>query len=158
MKATPTQNDTDIKRVRQQALDFLARREYARLELRRKLLGKGFEAEIIDQVLEQLQTRHLLNEERFLESFIRARITKGHGPLRIQQELQQRGIQKETIVTALDVHNECWIERAHQVRQKRFGSSLPSDTREKMKQLRFLQYRGFTPTQIEAVLIKHFEE
>jgi len=145
-------NDEIFKKIKQCALDYLARREYACLELRRKLLSKGFEAPVIDQVLTQLQANHSLSDERFLEGFIRARTNQGYGPLRIQQECQQRGLTREFIAEALDMNNAVWMERVHEVRQKRFGQSLPREAREKMKQMRFLQYRGFTNTQIKAAL------
>lgn len=145
-------NDEISKQAKQYALDCLARREYARLELRRKLLHKGFEAHVIDQVLIQLQANCLLSDERFLENFVRTRTNQGYGPLRIQQECQQRGLTKEFISETLDIHNTIWIDRAREVCQKKFGHTLPHDAREKMKQMRFLQYRGFTNTQIRAVL------
>lgn len=145
-------NDGISKQVKQCALNCLARREYAHLELRRKLLSKGFEAQMIDQVLIQLQANHLLSDERFLENFVRTRTNQGYGPMRIQQECQQRGLTKEFISETLDIHNAVWIDRAQEVRQKKFGQTLPRDAREKMKQMRFLQYRGFTNTQIKAVL------
>jgi regulatory protein len=151
-------SDETLKQVKQQALNFLARREHASLELRRKLLSKGFDVQLIDQVLTQLQESKILSDERFLESFVRSRINKGQGPLRIQQELQQRGLAGEPIVEKLDMLSVEWVERAQQVRQKRFGQSLPHNTRDKVKQMRFLQYRGFTNTQIKATLTAQMEE
>jgi regulatory protein len=151
-------SDETLKQVKQQALNFLARREHASLELRRKLLSKGFDVQLIDQVLTQLQESKILSDERFLESFVRSRINKGQGPLRIQQELQQRGLAGEPIVEKLDMLSVEWVERAQQVRQKRFGQSLPHNTRDKVKQMRFLQYRGFTNTQIKAALTAQMEE
>jgi regulatory protein len=151
-------SDETLKQVKQQALNFLARREHASLELRRKLLSKGFDVQLIDQVLTQLQESKILSDERFLESFVRSRINKGQGPLRIQQELQQRGLAGEPIAEKLDMLSVEWVERAQQVRQKRFGQSLPHNTRDKVKQMRFLQYRGFTNTQIKAALTAQMEE
>ena len=151
-------SDETLKQIKQQALNFLARREHASLELRRKLLSKGFDAQLIDQVLTQLQESKILSDERFLESFVRSRINKGQGPLRIQQELQQRGLAGEPIAEKLDMLSVEWVERAQQVRQKRFGQSLPHNTRDKVKQMRFLQYRGFTNTQIKAALTAQMEE
>ena len=153
-----TSDDETFKQIKQRALGFLARREYARLELRRKLLSKGYAAQVIDQVLTQLQTNQLLSDERFVESFIRARTNKGYGPLRIQQELQQRGIESTYIAEALDIHNAAWTAHAQQVRQKRFGQALPAAPHEKMKQMCFLQYRGFTNTQIKIVLTAYLED
>jgi regulatory protein len=38
------------------------------------------------------------------------------------------------------------------VRHKRFGSELPEDFKERARQARFLQYRGFTTDQINHAL------
>jgi len=38
------------------------------------------------------------------------------------------------------------------VRSKRFGDAMPEDFKERARQARFLQYRGFTSEQIREVL------
>jgi len=135
------------------AVDYLSRREYASLELRQKLLQKKFESALIDEVLAQLQTDNLLSDARFTESFIRSRMNKGYGELRIKQELKQRGISNELIEHYLpDECDEIWLELAEQVREKKFSSTLPTDKNNMMKQVRFLQYRGFSQSQIWAVV------
>jgi len=47
-----------------------------------------------------------------------------------------------------------WTEQASAVRAKRFGRMPPRDIRERAKQVRFLEYRGFAADQIRQVL-KH---
>ncbi|OQW94997.1 MAG: hypothetical protein BWK79_03905 [Beggiatoa sp. IS2] len=144
--------DDLFTQARQSAMGYLARREHSRLELRQKLARKGFTADIIDQVLTQLQANHLINETRFVESFMHHRINQGYGPVRIQSDLRLRGIERELLADMLDSDAPVWVERAHQVRQKRFGDHLPTDRREWAKQMRFLQYRGFTNSQIKMAL------
>lgn len=144
--------DELFTQAQQSAMAYLARREHSRLELRQKLARKGFTADIIDRVLMELQADHLLNETRFVESFTRHRINQGYGPVRIQSELRQRGIERELLAEMLDSDAPEWVERACQARQKRFGSHLPTDQREWAKQMRFLQYRGFTSAQIKRAL------
>lgn len=135
------------------AMDFLSRREHTSQELRQKLTRKGFEPQVIEWALLQLRTDNLLNEDRFIDSFIYSRLRKGQGPLRIEQELRKRGISKEKSKTALDSYDhEYWQQRACEVRQKRFGQSLPKTPRERGKQMRFLQSRGFTNEQMRVAL------
>jgi len=71
-------------------MDLLARREHTRLELERKLADREFDSTVIGDVLDRLQEDGLLDEDRFIESFVRTRVGKGHGPARIQAELGQR--------------------------------------------------------------------
>jgi len=135
-------------------MDFLSRREYSRFELAQKLTRKSFESIIIDAVLLQLQIENLLSDQRFVESFVHSRIHKGYGPLHIQQALRQRGITGELLEQALENNDENWTELACRVRQKRFGDVLPKNWQEKIKQSRFLRYRGFSSVQIEIALKK----
>lgn len=143
-----------FKQAWARAIDILSRREHTNLELRQKLLNKGFPSEVIERVLVQLCNDNLLNEERFIESFLHSRMSKGYGPLRIQQELRQRGIIKEMIQEVLDIEDDKWYESAIQVRQKRFGTLLPQTQQEWQKQSRFLLYRGFTNIQVKVALSK----
>ena len=142
-----------VQQVQNCAQVYLANREHSRLELYHKLIKKGFDSAIIDTVLTQLQANNLLSDERFVENYLRVRISKGYGPLRIEQELRERGISSTLLSQALNFHDPQWLPRAQQAWQKRFGQkNLSGDRREQAKQIRFLQYRGFTSTQIKAVL------
>ena len=41
---------------------------------------------------------------------------------------------------------------ARQTRERKFGAELPRDFKEKARQMRFLQYRGFEQDQITAAV------
>ena len=62
------------KTSRRQALDLLARREHSRLELERKLLKRSYSRDTTNEVLDVLEVEGLLEEARFIESFVRTRI------------------------------------------------------------------------------------
>lgn len=141
-----------MSQIRAKAIDYLSRREHSHLELQQKLLKKGFAMEDIQLVLQQLGHDNLLSEERFMDSFIYSRQIKGYGPLRIQQELRQRGIAKEVILATLNINDDRWQQSAIRVKQKRFGAALPNTPLERQKQSRFLFYRGFTNAQIKIAL------
>ena len=128
----------------------MSRREHSTEELRRKLSGKGCDSNQINDLLERLIRDKLLSEERFVESFIQSRIDKGVGPLLIQAQLHERGIDAALSADFLDVRNQQWRELAQSVQRKRFGEALPQNYNERAKQMRFLQQRGFTMEQINA--------
>lgn len=138
--------------IRRSAMDALARREYARGELQRKLENKGFEPTGVDTTLEELATENLLSDERFVESYLNSHIEKGHGPLKLRQELRKRGVDDSLIDQGLAECEQDWSEMARDVRCKRFGEETPHDIKEKAKQMRFLTYRGFTSEQIRHAL------
>lgn len=92
--------DTPVA-VRRTAMDLLARREHGRVELTRKLRQRGAQPEMIDIELDRLTEEGLLSESRYLESFVSYRARSGYGPLRIREELSQRGLQRADIELAL---------------------------------------------------------
>lgn len=148
------------KLLRKKAMDLLARREHAVGELQRKLLAhvdgraraKNIDASVIGEVLGKLQNEGLVSDERFTEAFVRYRSNNGYGPQRIQSELRERGVNEKIVENHLDFGDSQWFDRALSVRDKRFGTKKPKDFKERARQARFLQYRGFTTDQARQVL------
>ena len=142
----------DLNDVRAVAMRLLATREHCTSELQRKLSQKGFGANEIAAIIEECRQNRFLSDERFTEAFVNSRRERGNGPARIQKELQQHQIDADLIATYLDFRDPEWIVRAGQVREKKFGSEIPDDYKEKMRQARFLEYRGFSHDQIQRAL------
>ena len=80
------------------------------------------------------------------------RAKRGFGPERIQLELEERKVAPHLIERAFQNNDICWQTEIRTVWQKRFGDEIPTDYMEKAKQKRFLQYRGFSIGQINALL------
>jgi len=141
--------------ARKKAMDYLARREYGRLELEQKLAAAGFETTIASAAVAKLSGEGLQDDSRFVENFVRSRINQGKGPVRIHQELDERGLAASLVDDALEATGEDWVELARTVRHKKFGAGVPRDFKEKARQMRFLQYRGFDSDQIQAAMQAH---
>lgn len=133
------------------ALRLLARREHSEFELRHKLIGRNFTDAIVDAVVGQLVDQGLLSDQRFAEVYARGRFERGYGPLRIRAELRERGVSGALTEQMLAGQSCSWVESASRQRSKRFGRQPVGDYRERAKQMRFLQQRGFTSDQIQAV-------
>jgi len=144
--------DFTAAEVRRVAMDLLARREHAHQELAAKLRSRGMPADLVESVLDDLTREDLLSDARFAEAFIASRVGRGQGPVRIRMELEQKGIAAEAIESALDHAAPDWMELAAAARRKRFGRAPPGDFRERARQARFLQYRGFAPEHISRAL------
>jgi regulatory protein len=140
----------DRPACRRGAMDLLARREHSRLELERKLAAKSFDVALVADVLDELEREGLLSAERFVQSFVEARFARGQGPARISRELAVRGIEPSAL--DLDDQRFDWTALARQVRIKRFGRAPPGSLKEKARQIRFLEYRGFSHDQIKRAL------
>jgi regulatory protein len=136
--------------ARKKAMDFLARREYGQTELIRKLADKGFDHGVAAEAVKTLTAEGLQSDERFSESFAQSRINQGKGPVRIRLDLGQKGIDDSTIEIALEEADPDWRALAREQRVKKFGSGLPQDFKEKARQMRFLQYRGFEQDHIQS--------
>ncbi len=78
-------------------------------------------------------------------------LDRGHGPVRIRQELKQKGINETVISQALEEANPDWFALAESTRIKKFGDASPEGRKEKARQIRFLQYRGFALPVIMAL-------
>jgi len=126
------------------ALRLLSRREHSAEELITKLQQKGFPADEAVTALAECQRLGYQSDERFAQSLCRSRINQGYGPLKINQELQARHLDKELIQDVLAQQKEKWAEHARGVWQKKFKSSTKIDYPEMQKQQRFLAYRGFS--------------
>jgi regulatory protein len=133
-------------------LALLTRREHSRHELKRKLTARGFPADIVAGVIAALERSGALAQARFTESFVRSRVARGQGPQRIRAELAQRGVADTEIENALREADVDWLAAIRVVRRKRFGAELPSEFRERARQARFLEYRGFDAAQVRAAL------
>lgn len=132
--------------LRSRALAMLTRREHSQAELRQKLSDLGGDSAIIEDILTELSSQNWQNDRRFTEVFIRYSARKGQGALNIRQELKQRGITDKEMVEELLAEHD-WFELAQQTRYKKFGEELPTERKEQARQLRFLQYRGFSSEQ-----------
>lgn len=130
---------------------MLARREHSECELNRKLRTKGFDENDIQSALKVLTEKGLQSDARFTECYIRTRRNKGYGPLRIIAELNSRGISEEMIEHHLNIADNAWLNEIRAVWQKRFKGKMPKDFKARAQQMRFLQYRGFTPEQINDI-------
>jgi len=142
-----------IRTIRVAAMDYLSRREHATHELFKKLLAKElYEAEAISIALARLSEQDLLSDERFTEAFIHQRINRGSGPLKIRAELRQKGVDDSIIEVYLDERDTVWRENARAIRVRKYGNQAPSNLKEKARQNRFLQSRGFTNEHIRYAM------
>jgi regulatory protein len=139
-------------------MQYLARREHSRRELHDKLLKKGCDEATAAETVKRLEQERLVSDDRFMESLIQTRRSRGYGPLRIQKELQEKGVTAEAIECWLDVSSREWLDDIRRVQRKKFGARLPKSYPERARQARFLQYRGFTYDQIQKLLNPHGQD
>jgi regulatory protein len=142
---------TDPAAVRAAALALLVRREYASGELKAALVRKGYAADAVTEVIAELAGERLLDDDRYAESLVRQLARRGQGPARIRQQLLEAGISAERAARAVDEGPD-WHALAREVRAGKFGAEVPRDWPSRARQMRFLQYRGFSNDHIGSCL------
>jgi regulatory protein len=135
--------------LRVQALKLLTRRDFSRVELRAKLAIEAETEDELDAVLDTLQSERLLSDTRYATQRVIARARR-FGNARLKQDLRQHGVGDEDIAVALPEGGD-ETERCHAVWARKFGD-LPATQEERAKQMRFLQYRGFSAEAIKQTM------
>jgi len=132
------------------ALRLLAQREHSRAELERKLQAYEQNQGELAQILDQLQSKDLINEQRVAESLVYRRATK-LGTARIKQELLEKGLSTDLVNDQVALLLASEASRAQEVWKRKFGSVALSP-KEQSKQIRFLLGRGFSAETVRFVL------
>jgi len=128
---------------------MLARREHSQQELLRKLTGKGYQEDDISDLLGEFVALNWQSDARFAESYGRSRVQKGFGPIRIQYELKERGI--EASIDRVFDELPDWQSLLEALHEKKYGGLPPEDIKERAKQTRFFQHKGFTHDMIRQL-------
>lgn len=132
------QSDTATE-LRARALRLLARREHSRQELGRKLSPHAESPEALQSLLDSLEQKRQLSDERYASERARS-LSRKFGAARIRQDLKARGIDPE-LVGRVSAEGE--LERARSIVERKYRE--PAATREeRAKRMRFLQSRGFS--------------
>ena len=131
----------ETKAIRIKIMDFLSRREHSSKEIFKKLSPRVESKELLEEEIEKLKADGLLSDERFAESYFQSRKNKGFGPLRIKNELSQRGI-KESIFDSIQRDTD-WTACALKALKKKTNGKDLMETKEILKLKKFLNYRGY---------------
>lgn len=128
-------------RLRQLAFAYLGRREYSKQMLIDKLLETGADLSEINTLVDELADSCYQSDARMASMTVRSNLRRGRGQARIQQDLKKYAI--DPALAADELAATDWLQQAIQLRIKKFGTALPIEAKEKTRQFRFLQYRGF---------------
>ncbi len=84
--------------LKQKAYRLLGRRQHSSYELKIKLRQKGYKSEFIEQIIEELNSKGLLNDYEFALAFSEESITnKSWGKKKVEAELFKRGVDRGVI-------------------------------------------------------------
>lgn len=113
--------------IKDTALKYLASRARTSGEMRKHLKEKGFDAEDIQHVIEQLEGLHYLDDADYCAQYFDYAFRKGRGLLRVKRELEEKGVDREVIQIALEDYEggETELERAEKQAAKVAEGRIP---------------------------------
>ncbi|UCE20129.1 MAG: RecX family transcriptional regulator [Gemmatimonadota bacterium] len=144
------------KKAREYVFNLLSYRDRSCREVRDRLQDKGYDADIIDRVVQALKRSHLLDDERFALEWGRNRLMKNPmGARLLSQELWKKGIPQGIIDRAIEhLYDE--------MDEVRLATSAIENRRARYKELEshkaykrlsdFLARRGFSWDVVREVL------
>jgi regulatory protein len=133
--------------LKARALRYLARREHTRAELSRKLAPHAESAEALLFLLDELEKRKQLSDERYAE--VRSRsMARKYGVAKIREDLKAKGVADDVVAR---VSSDGELERAKAILARKYRHA--ATTREEQgRRMRFLQGRGFSFDTIRSAL------
>ena len=133
--------------LKARALRHLARREHSRAELARKLAPHAESPDALQFLLDELQGKKQLSDERYAE--IRAhQLSRKYAAARIRQDLKAHGV-ADAVADRVSAAGD--LEKAKTILERKYRE--PATTREEIaRRMRFLQGRGFSYDTIRSAL------
>ncbi|MCA9374120.1 regulatory protein RecX [Candidatus Peregrinibacteria bacterium] len=139
--------DTPAKKLLDYAVRLLARRNYHSVQLQKKLSQKGIGSEEeIEQTISKLREYKYINDEAFIEYYIKDQLTlRPQGTRKVRTKLFEKGIHGDTVEKELAKYESTELERAKKALKKKEALlQEESPFKRKEKLFRFLISRGFT--------------
>ena len=134
--------EAELREARAAALNYLARREHSCQELETKLQRKGISREVATAVVETLRDENLVSDHRYAEAFVRSRVSRSQGPLKIRAELRRRGVADSIVYESMQPFEEQWQHLAFDWANRRSHGN--PDRKEQARIYRSGTNRGFS--------------
>jgi regulatory protein len=136
--------------LKARALRLLARREHTRTELARKLAPRAESGDALAALLDELERRKQLSDERYAEQ--RAHVlSRKYGAARIRLDLRAKGVSEEAAGRMAAACAADDLARARAILARRYRAPAAT-AEERAKRQRFLQGRGFSHDVIRRLL------
>ena len=153
-------NNSIQKKIFTTACEFLSRRSYSQMELKKKLLYKYADApEEIEQTISRLVELHYLDDKRYAEDLIRGKTSrKPQGIKSLQFNLARKGFSNEVIQHAISNENidELTLAKTAALKKLQLLGKFPP-AKQKEKLYRFLLSRGFGAATIREIIREYVQ-
>lgn len=132
------QKEEESWSIREYLIRLLGRRDHASHELRLKGIKKGYDSEILDQIIAELEEKNYINNYAFTKKYVHDKFRFNNwGPNKIKAELSKKKIRKSTIAQVLEeeLDQQSKIETIHELIEKKKPSLLRTDPDKRRKKI-----------------------
>ncbi|MEO0087172.1 MAG: regulatory protein RecX [candidate division WOR-3 bacterium] len=158
--------ETDqVKRLQDYSLRLLSRRDYSENEFKEKLLKRGYPANVVEQVINNLKELDYLSDKNFIKNYVAHSLSfRKRGKVAIKQELLRKGVEEKAIdeyllevseeVPARELVEKYLPKIKKQLEKKKEKNKITGNPKNYLKSRlkELLLRRGFTNRTIEKVL------
>jgi len=137
----------EVRKGYQASIYYLGKRMRTEKEIRKFLQKKEYSDDVIDIVVQKLYKEQYLDDQDFAKAYVRTQIkTTDKGPIVIEEELAQKGVDRDKIVQALEIYGwEEQVNKAKKLTQKVFQRNpKESFLQKKQKAIQLLRRKGFS--------------
>lgn len=138
-----------------EAVRYVGRQPRAAQEVKQHLLGKGYEESDAAEALRRLQEQGYVDDRQFARQWTEFRVrSQKKGKRWVQQELREKGVDKEHIEAALTgMDEETEYAGAYELARKKWASSANAEPLARKRKLTaFLLRRGYAVSVVNRVL------
>lgn len=151
----------DRNKLKEKAYHLLSLRPRSEKELKDKLRQKGAQAKLVEEVLQELKEKELINDEKFAQSWVQSRMAnRPMGKFLLRRELLKKGVKPEIIERVLQenyqAEDELELAKSLLERKARRYKNL-NDLKTKKRMADFLLRRGF-PYEVVSQALKGLKE
>lgn len=154
-KQTPS-----TKKAYQAAIRLLTRKDYSKHKLKSKLIEKGYDEIIVDELIQELVEKKFLREDYYAEARIKGLMNKGYSAYFIKSKLEQEEVYVSTDAI-FEIYNEYNYSEEQQIKElirkklPRSANQTPLEFKDKVRILRFLSSKGHNVQNIDQYLPMH---
>jgi len=135
--------------IREYLLRLLGRRDHASHELRLKGIKKGYDSEILDEIISELESKDYINNYAFAKKYARDKFRFNEwGPNKIRTQLFSKKIDKKIIEQVLseEIHQDEVLESIQHLIEKKKPSLLRAEEEKRRKKIfDYLVRKGYKP-------------
>ncbi len=138
--------DSDAHRAKEKALYLLEYRDHTKKELTEKIARTAASREAAEAAVDRMEELGLIDDDSYGRRYARELfVRKKYGPLRVRQELRQKGIDPELISELLEEYDdpEAFTERIGEILEREY-CGWREDEKVKRRAFSALQRMGYS--------------